>query len=667
MSQAVTSEVFGGCVLPSCGNGTVSVGKTTTGEPGTDAKVSNSGTNKHVILDFEIPRGDEGMSAYEVAVKNGYEGTEEEWLASLNGDDGLSAYEVAVKDGYVGTEEEWLASLKGPQGNTGSSVDYPYELVNNLTTDDAEKGLSAAQGVVLKGEVSQLAQDVTDLSREATNLAAPVNSLGGWGIKLASNDSGNVATPRTPIALSTDGDSLEITFNQIDAQDWAGGGYCFTKLTGTSTSVRGIMVTKSDYRVRSDDATWLFSARSFSAGSTLKIAYESGKINFYINGTLDTTYNGQKAITIVSFGDGLAGNYNTYWNGVISNVKVNGVTLDVFKDFTYGTAAGPFRANYFLTDSQADGLSYRPPVMASKTATSLNVYRKLFGAYYIKYPLAYRYKAYTVDEYPSYYDNWGVNPLYLSRLSDSGMSDIAALFWAGEAEVAIRVPRTDEGTAYVGGAAHGFENIMVENGARDFLLLVDNQAVAETGTFSLKEVKDIQVIQKSELVQAYTNSNPWAEVTKNWHWNEDGFEIHSSVKILRALAIDQAQFGMLCVFRHWLGDTSKNYLTNKAVKNNVPFTTYTVTDGWESVAANSPLWHYDHDCTKITEYGERGLGFALEIPESTLKANGGMKVGTNNTKYNKIYFDLTGAYTPSVDEILSATQKWTIFGEPVIS
>lgn len=52
---------------------------------------------------------------------------------------------------------------QGPQGNTGSSVDYPYELVNNLTTDDPEKGLSAAQGVVLKGEISQLGQKVTDL------------------------------------------------------------------------------------------------------------------------------------------------------------------------------------------------------------------------------------------------------------------------------------------------------------------------------------------------------------------------------------------------------------------------------------------------------------------------------------------------------------------------
>ena len=32
---------------------------------------------------------------------------------------GYSAYEVAVQEGYIGTEDEWLLSLKGPQGNPG--------------------------------------------------------------------------------------------------------------------------------------------------------------------------------------------------------------------------------------------------------------------------------------------------------------------------------------------------------------------------------------------------------------------------------------------------------------------------------------------------------------------------------------------------------------------
>lgn len=35
---------------------------------------------------------------------------------------GQSAYEVAVKNGYIGTEEEWLNSLIGKQGPTGISV-----------------------------------------------------------------------------------------------------------------------------------------------------------------------------------------------------------------------------------------------------------------------------------------------------------------------------------------------------------------------------------------------------------------------------------------------------------------------------------------------------------------------------------------------------------------
>lgn len=32
---------------------------------------------------------------------------------------GLSAYEVAVKNGYIGSEAEWLASLRGAQGPQG--------------------------------------------------------------------------------------------------------------------------------------------------------------------------------------------------------------------------------------------------------------------------------------------------------------------------------------------------------------------------------------------------------------------------------------------------------------------------------------------------------------------------------------------------------------------
>lgn len=35
-----------------------------------------------------------------------------------NGQDGLSAYQIAVKNGYKGNEQEWLQSLKGPKGDS---------------------------------------------------------------------------------------------------------------------------------------------------------------------------------------------------------------------------------------------------------------------------------------------------------------------------------------------------------------------------------------------------------------------------------------------------------------------------------------------------------------------------------------------------------------------
>ena len=71
-----------------------------------------------------------GQSAYDIAVANGFVGTEAEWLTSLqgadgadgadgtNGSDGTSAYETALANGFVGTESEWLDSLTGSDGAT---------------------------------------------------------------------------------------------------------------------------------------------------------------------------------------------------------------------------------------------------------------------------------------------------------------------------------------------------------------------------------------------------------------------------------------------------------------------------------------------------------------------------------------------------------------------
>jgi hypothetical protein len=82
------------------GGGTTSVTEMQ-GPRGVAGRDGTNGTN-----------GTDGLSAYQVAVANGFVGNLSAWLASLQGAAGASAYQVAVTNGFVGTQAEWLASLQ---------------------------------------------------------------------------------------------------------------------------------------------------------------------------------------------------------------------------------------------------------------------------------------------------------------------------------------------------------------------------------------------------------------------------------------------------------------------------------------------------------------------------------------------------------------------------
>ena len=62
---------------------------------------------------------------------------------------GYSAYEVAVINGFKGTEAEWLASLKGEKGDTGRGfkiIDY-YTSLDALETAVPSPAVGDAYGV----------------------------------------------------------------------------------------------------------------------------------------------------------------------------------------------------------------------------------------------------------------------------------------------------------------------------------------------------------------------------------------------------------------------------------------------------------------------------------------------------------------------------------------
>lgn len=85
---------------------------------------------------FQTLKGDTGLSAYEVAVKNGFEGTEQKWLDSLHGEDGYTPIKgkdyfdgkngVDGKDGYTPVKGiDYFDGAAGADGRTPEKgVDY---------------------------------------------------------------------------------------------------------------------------------------------------------------------------------------------------------------------------------------------------------------------------------------------------------------------------------------------------------------------------------------------------------------------------------------------------------------------------------------------------------------------------------------------------------------
>lgn len=86
---------------------TIEVGNVITGEPGTNAIITNTGTSTDAVFDFTIPRGEMG-------------------LQGEKGEIGASAYDIAISNGFIGTEQEWVGSLKGENGTTGNDGITPH-------------------------------------------------------------------------------------------------------------------------------------------------------------------------------------------------------------------------------------------------------------------------------------------------------------------------------------------------------------------------------------------------------------------------------------------------------------------------------------------------------------------------------------------------------------
>ena len=139
-------------------------------------------------------KGGNGKSAFEIAVENGFVGTESEWLESLRGKDGAvgpqgeqgppgangqpgrdgmngsdgingkSAFEIAVENGFIGTETDWLESLKGKDGADGRDG------ADGAVGSQGEQGPPGKDGVTPDMSEYPTKADYEDLQRKLQSL-----------------------------------------------------------------------------------------------------------------------------------------------------------------------------------------------------------------------------------------------------------------------------------------------------------------------------------------------------------------------------------------------------------------------------------------------------------------------------------------------------------------
>lgn len=93
--------------------------------------------------------GGDGKSAYEIAIDNGFEGTEEEWLESLRGDDGYTPVKgVDYFDGAKGDKGD-----KGDQGDPGSDATVTKSAVESVLTGEISSHSHANSGGLTQAQI----------------------------------------------------------------------------------------------------------------------------------------------------------------------------------------------------------------------------------------------------------------------------------------------------------------------------------------------------------------------------------------------------------------------------------------------------------------------------------------------------------------------------------
>ena len=126
-----------------------------------------------------------------LSLAKSYTSSSLEGAGALKGEPGISAYDVAVLNGFTGTESEWLESLKGDKGQDGT--DGIYVISMNISEDNKVTALLSNGDTLQIGSLHTIKGDKGD----AGEIPRIDEETKRWFI--GDYDTGYVAVPNTEI------------------------------------------------------------------------------------------------------------------------------------------------------------------------------------------------------------------------------------------------------------------------------------------------------------------------------------------------------------------------------------------------------------------------------------------------------------------------------------
>lgn len=208
--------------------------------------LGNQGTEQDFLLTLKGDTGDQGeqgASAYDAWLALGNVGTPQDFINSLQGpqgDEGFSAYEVWLNLGNQGTEQDFILSLvgakgdQGDQGNTGLSAFQVWLTLGNEGTE--QQFIDSLQGPQGDAGVTPVATSGNGTTLQLNNIAGYYNNmdqpsnavnydlngavLGGWAVTRINAPSIPETTPAS--VLLGDGSNFLVNTDMYMYVRWNG-------------------------------------------------------------------------------------------------------------------------------------------------------------------------------------------------------------------------------------------------------------------------------------------------------------------------------------------------------------------------------------------------------------------------------------------------------------